>query len=164
VRVLLAERCGSARDLAGMLRWRIQRALNYARRRTTLQVDTEGDLYAVKAQARADLAKAAHEASADIRAGLRARLEAAQARKRAERSERTAAAWPSVTRPGTAAALPAEPVAAGPAAPSVDPVAVLDPATLALLGQAQANARTAYGVREHRQPPPVADVLGAGTD
>jgi hypothetical protein len=94
-------------------------------------------------------AAALHDATAATRASVRAELEAVRAR-RAERavarSRNLRGSWPAVA--------PVDPARV--AEPPVDPAAVLDPADLALLRQATANARAAYG---KRQPPPVAQVL-----
>lgn len=143
VHQLLTDRVGTARELPGLLRWRLQGALRDHRRRRNIPADEDGALYDVKMGARAAESAQRHEASAAARAAARSAALAIRDRRRAE----LAKAWPTVAPTGPVRPPDAEPL---------DPAAVLDSADLALLRQGMANARASYG----GHPPSVAQVLG----
>jgi hypothetical protein len=111
---LLSERVGSARDLVGLLRWRLQQTLRDLRRRLNLQVDEDGSLWQRRQDARAVDRRELHEATADRRAQVRALAEAARNRQAAaaadhqrRREQALRDMWPPVTRPGQGAQPPA---------------------------------------------------------
>ncbi|MER6816454.1 hypothetical protein ABT299_44935 [Spirillospora sp. NPDC000708] len=118
---ILTERVRSARDLAGLLRYRLQALLRDLRRRRNLPVDETGEHYAD----RLDRARkvpvaesiAQHEAAADSRAEMRAELDAARARIAARQAKRRMAAeqaraahWPRWCPPPRRPATEAEDV------------------------------------------------------
>lgn len=123
----------SARDLAAVAATRLRRMIISARRAAAIPADEDGTQYdrraAEAAQVRADL----HERTTDIRAQARAAAEAARDRRREHPHGRPRLRLVPPPAPPTDHTPPPSPVT---------PDDLLDPADLALLRQAMANAAT----------------------